>query len=126
MVLGGFSTTLKGLGVKLYEHMAQNSLSSRFQAYDPSYWTSETPTPTEEYDISVIRDIPVGMFMASGDEVCLKAQNDETKALLGDSVQAYQFYDVKSNGDFFVYAGKDMIDDMTRFLSGKPVANLLQ
>mmetsp|Transcript_6605 Transcript_6605/g.8973 ORF Transcript_6605/g.8973 Transcript_6605/m.8973 type:complete len:181 (+) Transcript_6605:574-1116(+) len=104
MALIGVSTSLKGLSVNLYDHLGQNTKLNRFQAYSSDFWSKTGGVQTDLIDLSVIKDIPVGMFMATNDEVCTTAQNEETKQMIGDMVQAYKFYDdPKNNSDFFSY-----------------------
>jgi len=104
LALAGYPSVVKGLSLKLMDQMGQNTKVNRFQAYSPDFWSKTGGVQTDLIDLSVIKDIPVGMFMATNDEVCTTAQNEETKQMIGDMVQAYKFYDdPKNNSDFFSY-----------------------
>ena len=74
MVLTGYGGPYQGQSSKLLDHFAQLGRSQRFQKYAPDYWSTADGVETELYDLSVIQDIPVGYFMANGDEYCTQDQ----------------------------------------------------
>lgn len=59
---------------------------NRFQRYSKNFWGSSGGEQTDLYDLSLIKDIPVGMFMDKDDKSCSMAQNDITKKQIGAMV----------------------------------------
>ena len=116
MTLVGYGTTIKGASSKDIDHFAQIGASQRFQTYSPDFWSAAEGVETEEYDLSMIQDIPVGFFMAEGDQYCTQEQASKFSAEI-PSLSAYKVYNSTSYDEFVVYNKDDMVNDMLTFLS---------
>ena len=68
----GWGSRLTNIPFKAFDHYAQNAKSDRFQLYSDSYWTPVIgKKKTDLYDLSVITETPIGMFMGAIDDSCL-------------------------------------------------------
>lgn len=125
MLYGGIGSAIKGMPIKLMEHLAQNSKMNRFQRYSKNFWGSSGGEQTDLYDLSLIKDIPVGMFMDKDDKSCSMAQNDITKKQIGAMVQMYKTYAIPEKVNWVTYNGKELNDDLVNFMSEKFKPNAL-
>ena len=113
----GYSTVRKDVSLKSYDHYAQNYFSKRFQKYSDTYWLPDGQQETEEYDLSVITETPIGMFMAGQDKACSPAQNEITRAEIGAAVEVYKTYADETHQSMLInMAKKEVADDVIDFL----------
>lgn len=114
----GWGSAIKDVSLKSIYHYAQNSKENRFQKYSDSYW-SVWPfkvAETELYDLSVITETPIGLFIGELDPTCLPKWNEVTKNEIGDSVEFYQFYKGYDHGTFVYKMNNPIIQqDMLNF-----------
>lgn len=88
----GWGTILTNISMKSFYHYAQNARENRFQVYDDGYWTLNPfrSSETEIIDLSVIKDIPFGLFLAEVDPSCAIEQAEITRQEMGDAIEFYK------------------------------------
>ena len=91
-------------------------MNNRFQRYYDWSFNPFQDKNTELYDLSVIKNIPIGMFMGADDTTCPPSQNDITKAEIGDMIQFFKYYEGTGHGDMMQKMnGPDYTTDIIAF-----------
>ena len=85
--------------------------------YSDNFWTpvfgkKEMPI----LDMSVITDIPIGMFMGKLDTTCTNAQSEITRKEIGDSVTVFKIYETLGHGDFIMVNTPEYTNELIEFL----------
>ena len=90
MLAGGWGANLTSVSLGALYHYAQNAKQDRFQRYAPNYWSlnpfDSSKADTELYDLSVIQDIPIGLFIGAADTTCTPEQDEITRDTIGAMV----------------------------------------
>ena len=74
LLAGGWGTRLIAIAVKAFDHYAQNAQANRFQVFSDNFYTPVVgKKKTDLFDLSVITETPIAMFMGALDDTCLPA-----------------------------------------------------
>ena len=110
----GWGSLVKWYSYKMKLHASQNFWDESFQRYIPDYWRGNRQA--EKYNMSHVRETPMGFFNSEFDRICNDKWNLPFAAQMGkEMMKVNKYYASGKSTAKAAYNGRELVADLLDF-----------